>query len=74
VNFIVYDRDDDGHHQPKLSVLDNKPQVAVQQQQLVENTQRGERLVEELRQLVVDIPQVNRLLVVEEDNILEIQG
>ena len=72
--FIVYDRDDGAHHQPKLSVLDNKPQVAVQQQQLVENTQRGERLVEELRQLVVDIPQVNRLLVVEEDNILEIQG
>jgi hypothetical protein len=74
MDFIVYDRDDDDHHQPKLSVPDSKSPVVVQRQLLVENIQHDELLVEEPQPLVGDIPQVNRLLVVAEDNILEIQG
>lgn len=74
MDFIVYDRDGDDHHQPKLSAPDNKRRVEEQRQLPVVNIQHDERLVEEPQPLVVDIPQVNRLLVVEEDNILETQG
>lgn len=74
MDFIVYDRDGDDHHQPKLSAPDNTPLVEEQRQLPVVNIQLDERLVEEPQPLVVDIQQANRLLVVEEDNILETQG
>lgn len=74
MDFIVYDRDGDDHQQPKLSAPDNTPLVEEQRQLPVVNIQLDERLVEEPQPLVVDIQQANRLLVVEEDNILETQG